>query len=256
MPAPIDSPAFADFENSAANIHKTMWADVDGAALVAGDNDVLRAMIEDTTGDNPVAAGVPGSGYLREDMAHAKLAQALDLSGDGTPDPPATGATAGTPGSFTPAGCYQPRNLAGMAGVVADPGTNWAGPYVVCYDNAKVRWTGTAWGAAVPATGATAGDPGTFTPAAAFTPANLAALATVTADPLTRWTFDQNVVLGDSSTAWWNGAAWVAGTALSLVPDVVGMSTSAASAALVAAGLTLGTSTPTESTVANDAKVV
>lgn len=63
------------------------------------------------------------------------------------------------------------------------------------------------------ATGATAGTPGAFTPQGAATPANLAALATVTADPATAWTAGQSVVLGDASHAFWNGTAWAAGTA-------------------------------------------
>jgi hypothetical protein len=64
-----------------------------------------------------------------------------------------------------------------------------------------------------PATGATAGTPGTFTPAGAATPANLASLAGITASPATAWTTGQRVVLADSTTASWNGTAWVAGAA-------------------------------------------
>ncbi len=64
-----------------------------------------------------------------------------------------------------------------------------------------------------PATGATAGTPGTFTPAAAAAPANLASLTGVAASPTTPWTTGQRVVLADSSTASWNGTAWVAGAA-------------------------------------------
>ena len=65
----------------------------------------------------------------------------------------------------------------------------------------------------VPATGATAGSPGTFTPAGSTPPANFAALATVTASPTTAWTTGQHVVLGDATTAHWSGTAWVAGAA-------------------------------------------
>jgi hypothetical protein len=63
------------------------------------------------------------------------------------------------------------------------------------------------------ATGATAGSPGTFTPAGSAPPANLAAMSTVTASPTTAWTTGQSVVLGDSSNAHWDGAAWATGIA-------------------------------------------
>lgn len=64
---------------------------------------------------------------------------------------------------------------------------------------------------AVLATGATSGAPGSFTPAGAVAPANLAALSTVTASPATNWTVGQYVVLADGSNANWNGTTWVSG---------------------------------------------
>jgi hypothetical protein len=66
---------------------------------------------------------------------------------------------------------------------------------------------------AVAATGATAGNPGTFQPVGATPPANLAALAGVTASPTTAWATGEHVVLGDASSAHWDGAAWAAGNA-------------------------------------------
>ncbi|MEU3265116.1 hypothetical protein [Streptomyces bacillaris] len=63
------------------------------------------------------------------------------------------------------------------------------------------------------ATGATAGTPGSFTPDGATSPENLAALSGVIATPSSAWTTGQHVVLGDSSKAYWNGTAWVAGQA-------------------------------------------
>lgn len=68
-------------------------------------------------------------------------------------------------------------------------------------------------GTTTTATGATAGTPGTFTPAGATPPANLAGLAGVTASPSTAWTTGQYVVLGDASHAHWDGTAWAAGDA-------------------------------------------
>ena len=71
-------------------------------------------------------------------------------------------------------------------------------------------------GAAVAATGATAGTPGSFTPAGATVPADLAALQSaspaVVASPNTAWTTGQSVNLGTGS-AHWSGSAYVAGPA-------------------------------------------
>ncbi|MFD7738057.1 hypothetical protein [Kitasatospora sp. NPDC059800] len=64
-----------------------------------------------------------------------------------------------------------------------------------------------------PATGATAGTPGSFTPTGAVTPANLAAMTSLAASPTTAWTAGKHVLLGDASKAHWSGTAWVAGQA-------------------------------------------
>ena len=65
--------------------------------------------------------------------------------------------------------------------------------------------------------GATAGEPGFFTPPGAAAPATLAALLAidpdVVASPATAWDEDQYVVLGDNSRATWSGTAWEAWTA-------------------------------------------
>jgi hypothetical protein len=70
-------------------------------------------------------------------------------TGDNVPDIPATGATAGIPGSFTPAGCTVPANLAGMTGITATPGTAWTtGQYVqtaLTGAPGRVTWSGTGW---------------------------------------------------------------------------------------------------------------
>jgi hypothetical protein len=63
------------------------------------------------------------------------------------------------------------------------------------------------------ATGATAGTPGTWTPANAEAPDVFTAMDTITAAPATAWTTGQYVVLGDGSEANWQGAAWQSGRA-------------------------------------------
>lgn len=67
----------------------------------------------------------------------------------------------------------------------------------------------------VPATGYTAGTPGTTTPANSYAAANLTELQASSAakTPSTAWTTGQRVVLRDGSTAHWTGTAWAAGPA-------------------------------------------
>ena len=70
------------------------------------------------------------------------------------------------------------------------------------------------WGQNKP-TGATAGTPGSFSPAGSQSPFTLAQLRAwaPTPSPGTAWTTGQRVVLGDGTTAHWNGTTWVAGNA-------------------------------------------
>jgi len=65
------------------------------------------------------------------------------------------------------------------------------------------------------ATGATAGTPGTFTPAGATPPASLTALqgGSVVANPATAWTTGQYVNLGDTTKAYWDVDTWESGMA-------------------------------------------
>jgi hypothetical protein len=67
---------------------------------------------------------------------------------------------------------------------------------------------------AVAATGATAGTPGTWTPAGSIPPATLAGASGVTASPTTAWTTGQSVVTGDGTHIHWDSSAWVTGNAL------------------------------------------
>jgi IPT/TIG domain len=63
------------------------------------------------------------------------------------------------------------------------------------------------------ATGAIAGSPGSFTPAGADRPANLAAMTGVVATPLAPWAAGQYVRLDDATECYWSGVGWVAGRA-------------------------------------------
>ena len=103
-----------------------------------------------------------------------------------------------------------------------EPGYKWQG---LAYMSASIDSSLSAptvkgtWAAAaswtvpgqIVATGATAGLPGTFTPAGATPPANIAAMVGIVASPATNWTIGQHVEMGNGSDCNWNGTAWVAG---------------------------------------------
>lgn len=60
--------------------------------------------------------------------------------------PAATGATAGSPGTFTPSGSVAPYDLADLTLVTADPVTAWTtGQSVDLGDGSAAHWSGTAW---------------------------------------------------------------------------------------------------------------
>jgi hypothetical protein len=128
---------------------------------------------------------------------------------------------AGDPGSYNPANATRPANLTDLQAMGALGNTDaWdANEYILLRNDTQAYWDGDAWaegrapGAVIAATGANAGTPGTFTPTGAEPPADLGTLDSVTANPTTAWTAGQRVILGDGTAAYWNGTAWVAGTA-------------------------------------------
>jgi hypothetical protein len=97
----------------------------------------------------------------------------------------------------------------GWSNAPADAGISSREPAPIPIDMGQGGWSNNG-----PATtGATAGIPGTFTPAGADSPDKLAELTGVTATPATAWTTGQYVLLGDGSKAHWSGTAWVIGAA-------------------------------------------
>jgi len=94
---------------------------------------------------------------------------------------------------------------------------------VTLYDDPNRECVGLSpiWGGAdrdnVPqASGATAGIPGTWTPAGTDPPANLAAMSGVTASPSSAWTtgqYMQTALTGAPGRVTWTGSAWVGGVA-------------------------------------------
>lgn len=70
----------------------------------------------------------------------------LDNGGYKPPVVAATGATAGTPGTWTPSGATPAPNLAGMSSIAPSPSTAWTvGQRVVMGDSNATYWNGTAW---------------------------------------------------------------------------------------------------------------
>ena len=62
--------------------------------------------------------------------------------------PNATGATAGTPGSYTPVGASTPNNIDLLDNVTASPTTAWTtGQYVKLANGTEAHWSGTDWAA-------------------------------------------------------------------------------------------------------------
>ncbi|MEU3045805.1 hypothetical protein ABZ705_04590 [Streptomyces sp. NPDC006984] len=58
----------------------------------------------------------------------------------------ATGATAGSPGFFTPTGAAPAANLGALASVIADPAAEWTtGEYIVLGNGSNAYWDGSAW---------------------------------------------------------------------------------------------------------------
>jgi hypothetical protein len=58
----------------------------------------------------------------------------------------AVGATAGSPGFFTPSGANAPANLAALTGITATPVAAWAtGQWVATADGLAAHWSSSAW---------------------------------------------------------------------------------------------------------------
>ncbi len=74
--------------------------------------------------------------------------EVVDAGGEAPPPEgvDATGATAGSPGSFTPSGATPAADLAGLSACTASPTTPWTeGQHVILGDASHAYWDGTAW---------------------------------------------------------------------------------------------------------------
>lgn len=132
---------------------------------------------------------------------------------------PITAITPGTPATLTPVNATRPASLAALtlAGAIGQTTAWTSGQYLVLSDGSEAYWDGNSWesgrksASVITATSASAGTPGTYSPAGAANPATLAAMASVTAVPTTNWTTGQYVNVADGSRANWTGSAWAAG---------------------------------------------
>ena len=143
---------------------------------------------------------------------------------------PATGAIAGKPGKWLQPGDTPPPDFesAEMALVVdVTPATSWeGGTHMRLGDGQHIYWGGAGVGwvtgdspvlppiSSNPSTGATEGNPATWTPAGTDPPRSKAELVAgvpvaVVATPATAWTGYVQVVGANGYTATWNGTAWV-----------------------------------------------
>lgn len=100
----------------------------------------------------------------------------------------------------------------GLAYMGADIDCSLEAPKVIGDWKAAGPWS--VPGQVVATTAAPGTGTGSYTPAGATAPRNLADLSDaspVTANPATAWTTGQFILLGDGTMAHWNGTAWVAG---------------------------------------------
>lgn len=95
---------------------------------------------DETAALPPYTGGIPDVSVLPEPFTE-----------DQTPGVAATGATAGTPGSWTPAGAKVPATLAECPALTGQPA--WTtGQYAYLKDGtSQVHWNGTAWATGVAA---------------------------------------------------------------------------------------------------------
>jgi hypothetical protein len=129
-------------ENGAINFTLTGARTKDGNEWGVGPYDVVR----DEAGDaGPLNEALTSKRHLHLEVTTVEPPEAEDGAQElGTE---ATGATAGTPGTLTPANSYA-VNLADLVGVTATPNTAWTtGQRIVLSDGTTAHWTGTAWAA-------------------------------------------------------------------------------------------------------------
>jgi len=138
-------------ENAAITFTVTGASTKDGNGWGTGPYDVIG---DDTGAAGPLPDPLDGDDHLYAVFTTVPPPDATDGCEELVPPvgaPNATGATAGTPGVWTPAGSVHPADAAGATstGVVANPNTAWTtGQYVQGTTPGaagQMHWDGTAW---------------------------------------------------------------------------------------------------------------
>lgn len=131
------------------------WVVPDGVSFFLYDHDAEQMWfsVSYTTSAPPVAEGecsIVSAAFLG--AASGPLAGTASLPCIGKPaiskptaTAVATGASAGTPGSFTPGGSREPYTMAEMDAVTASPATAWTTGQYVDALGAEFYWNGTDW---------------------------------------------------------------------------------------------------------------
>jgi len=134
-------------ENGAINFTLSGASSKDGSEWGVGPYDVVR----DAGGlAGPLNEAIDSQDHLHLEVTTVAPPTVSD-TGAAALGVEATGATAGTPATLTPANSYAPADLADAAsGFTASPTTAWtAGQYVEFRDGTTGHWDGTAWVAGV-----------------------------------------------------------------------------------------------------------
>lgn len=131
-------------ENAAINFTVTGANSKDGTGWGVGPHNVTTNATGTPT---PLRKSMSSRDHLHMELV--SVSPPMSQNGASALGVPATGATAGAPGTFTPTNSYGPLTLAGMTGLTATPTAAWAvTEYVTLRDGSRSRWSGTAWVAA------------------------------------------------------------------------------------------------------------
>lgn len=138
---------FGDFtvENAAVNFTITGAQSKDGSGWGTGPFNVVK---DGSGDDSPLLEPIGAKDHL-----HVQVTQvAPPEAGCGGEElgAAAEGATAGTPGSYTPANTYGPYDLTELqaSSIVASPATAWTtGQYITLRDGTRAHWDSSAWAA-------------------------------------------------------------------------------------------------------------
>jgi hypothetical protein len=113
----------------------------DGSAWGVGPYNVTR---DETNLPAPLNVAIDSNDHL--DMELTTVAPPDAACGSVALGTPASGAEAGTPGTFTPDNSYGPESFADLGALTADPITPWTtGQHIVLRDGSLAHWDGTAW---------------------------------------------------------------------------------------------------------------